>query len=146
MIRYRLKCAEGHGFDSWFRSAEAYDKLAAAQMVGCAICGSTQVEKSPMAPRLRSARQEGAGAERPTTPLAEPASAIEARIAALKRFIEKTSLDVGTDFATEVRQMHEGQKPHRPVHGQAKLSEARALIEDGVPIAPLPFIPSRKTN
>ena len=42
--------------------------------------------------------------------------------------------------------MHDGDKPHRPIHGEAKAEDASALIEDGVPVAPLPFLPRRQTN
>jgi hypothetical protein len=32
------------------------------------------------------------------------------------------------------------------IHGEAAPEEARALIEDGIAIMPLPFIPPDKTN
>ncbi|MDA9944988.1 DUF1178 family protein, partial [Paracoccaceae bacterium] len=43
MINYSLKCSNKHSFDSWFQSADAFEKLQNAGMVTCAICGSTQV-------------------------------------------------------------------------------------------------------
>ena len=42
--------------------------------------------------------------------------------------------------------MHDGEKPHRPIYGEAKPEEAKKLVEDGVPALPLPFIPKQKTN
>jgi hypothetical protein len=42
--------------------------------------------------------------------------------------------------------MHEGTTPERAIYGEAKAADARALIEDGIPVAPLPFLPPRKTN
>ena len=54
MIRYSLKCDKGHGFDSWFKSADAFDTLKASGMVACAICGSAAVEKTLMAPSVRT--------------------------------------------------------------------------------------------
>ena len=42
--------------------------------------------------------------------------------------------------------MHDGDTPHRAIHGEAKPEDARKLIEDGVPVAPLPFLPTRKAN
>ena len=54
MIRYTLKCAKGHDFDGWFASAAAFDKLHAAGMVACTLCGATEVEKALMAPALRA--------------------------------------------------------------------------------------------
>jgi len=52
MIRYALKCSEGHVFDSWFQSARAFDALAAAGHLSCAECGSASVEKTLMAPKV----------------------------------------------------------------------------------------------
>ena len=144
MIQYALKCAEGHDFDSWFQSAEAYDKLAAAGLVTCAICGSTEVTKSVMAPAVRPARK--AATEAGKSPLSAPASPAEQALARLKSHVEANSDYVGMNFATEARAMHDGDVPERPIHGEAKPDEARKLIEDGVPVAPLPFRPSRKTN
>lgn len=35
--------------------------------------------------------------------------------------------------------MHDGDAPRRAIYGEARLDEARALVEDGVPVAPLPW-------
>lgn len=147
MIRYSLTCPEGHGFDSWFQSAEAFDRLAAAGHVACALCGSTRVEKSLMAPAVQPARSKVSGSPASeSAPLATPASPAEQALAALRRQVEENSDYVGLSFASEARAMHEGDIPQRPIYGEAKAEEARALLADGIPVAPLPFIPARKTN
>lgn len=46
---------------------------------------------------------------------------------------------VGKDFAEQSRKMHYGEADHTAIHGQASLEEAQALVEEGVPVAPLPF-------
>ena len=51
----------------------------------------------------------------------------------------KNSTWVGNKFAEETRKMHYGERAEAPIHGQASLAEAKALIEEGVPVAPLPF-------
>lgn len=140
MIRYALRCAQDHEFESWFQSAEAYDRLAAAGMVACTLCGSTKVAKALMAPSLRAAPEEE------SRPLATPTTEIEKKIAELKRHVEQTSEYVGHDFARQAREMHEGVAEHRPIWGEARPDEAKRLIEDGVPVAPLPFRPSGKSN
>jgi hypothetical protein len=150
MIQYALKCSEGHSFDSWFQSAEAYEKLAGAGMVTCAVCGGTTVEKAIMTPRVRPARSAVApppatGAE-PAPKLSEPASDMEKAVAEVRKQIEKNSDYVGKDFASEARAMHEGDAPERSIYGEANLEEAKSLIDDGVPVTPLPFMPNRKTN
>ncbi|MEX0366999.1 MAG: DUF1178 family protein [Ruegeria sp.] len=148
MIQYALKCSEGHSFDSWFQSAEAYEKLSAAGLVSCAVCGGTDVEKAVMTPRVQPARSEAQGEQRPCEerPLTAPASAAEQAVAELRRKVEENSDYVGKDFATEARKIHLGEAPDRAIYGEAKMDEAKALIEEGVPVAPLPFLPNRKTN
>lgn len=152
MIQYALKCADGHTFDSWFQSAEAFDKLQAGGLVACAVCGSGKVEKMVMAPRVRPSRSAvpvppgEQTAARPAGPLSAPASPAEQALAELRRKIERNSDYVGRDFAAEARAIHEGEAPERSIYGEARPDEARALIEDGVPVAPLPFLPNRKTN
>lgn len=144
MIRYTLKCDKDHSFESWFPSAEGFERLRAENRLVCALCGSAQVEKSLMAPAVQAARAAPeAATERP---LGAPVNDVEAAIAALRQHIEANSDYVGLNFATEARAMHEGDQPERPIYGEARLDEARALLEDGVPVAPLPFLPRRKTN
>ncbi|GGF44213.1 hypothetical protein SAMN05216376_105251 [Mameliella alba] len=143
MIQYSLKCADGHQFDSWFQSASAFDKLQAAGHVACAVCGSEKVEKALMAPRVgHGDKPEPA----PEKPLSKPANPAEQALAALKAHVEANSDYVGTRFAQEARAMHAGDAPERPIWGEAKGHEAKALIEDGIKVAPLPFTPTRKSN
>ena len=150
MIKFSLKCAQDHVFDSWFQSAEAYDTLAARGLVSCAVCGDTNVLKSIMAPRVSAGRSADSPAPAEAAPsrhaLAAPGSEAERAMAALRRKIEANSDYVGTNFAAEARRMHDGDSPARAIHGEARPAEARKLIEDGVPILPLPFGPARKVN
>lgn len=135
MIKYALKCEAGHVFESWFQSAEAFDTLKKAGHVTCAVCGNVHVEKAMMAPQVTAKRA-----------LSEPASETEEKIAALRKHVEENSTYVGGSFAKEARAMHDGDAPARAIWGEAKPQEAKALIEDGVPVAPMPFIPREKTN
>ena len=144
MIRYALQCSKSHDFDSWFQSADAYDALRKAGHVGCPICGDTSIEKTLMAPAVRPARKAGDGPNKPS--LTEPQTEIEAAMAELRRQVEANSEYVGLNFAAEARRMHDGDIDQRAIYGEAKADEARALIEDGVPVAPLPFMPPRKAN
>lgn len=143
MIRYTLRCADGHSFESWFQSAEAFDRLHAAEHVACAVCGSEKVTKTLMAPTVRPARK-AAKAEAPA--LTRPANKAEEALARMRREIEANSDYVGLSFAAEARAMHEGEAPERSIYGEARIEEAKSLIEDGIPVAPLPFLPARKAN
>lgn len=182
MINYSLKCARGHSFDSWFQSASAFDKLSAAGLVVCAFCGSTDVEKAIMAPRVRTGRKAVSGIGEPERPAPEPSQApvasssnsnitgaapvatpesgpgalstpktgaageMEKALGEFRRKVEENSDYVGKDFASEARAMHLGESPERAIHGEAKPEEAKALIEEGIPVLPLPFGRGRKTN
>ncbi|MDE3078672.1 MAG: DUF1178 family protein [Paracoccaceae bacterium] len=145
MIRYALKCDKGHDFDSWFASAEACDSLMASGRLACMHCGSAKVTKSLMAPSVSHGKGDPDPAT-PPRPLSAPQSPMELALARLRKEIEEKSEYVGMRFASEARAMHEGDAPERPIFGEAKLDEAKALIEDGIPVAPLPFLPPRKTN
>jgi len=151
MIQYTLKCSKDHRFDSWFQSAAAFDKLKGAGMVSCAVCGDTSIEKAIMAPRVRPARSASVPPKEtettaPTPPLSAPASPAEQALADLKKHVEANSDYVGESFAKEARAMHDGDAPERAIYGEAKPEEAKALIEDGIPVTPLPFRPGRKSN
>ena len=145
MIRYTLKCEDGHRFDSWFSSSADFDRLDRSGHLACAICGSAAVSKALMAPGVAS----GSTAPTPATvdgnaavsdtPLSAPAHPAEQALRALRRKIEATAEDVGRDFAAEARRIHEGDAPKRPIYGEARAADARKLVEDGVPVAPLPW-------
>ncbi len=137
MIRYALRCTNGHRFDSWFGSGADFDRLSGAGHLACAVCGSGAVEKDMMAP--------GIGAAAEPAPLSAPASPAEQALAELRRRIEAEADNVGRDFAREARRIHEGEAPARTIIGEARPADARALVEDGIPVAPLPWI-SRRGN
>jgi hypothetical protein len=52
MIHYQLQCAEGHGFDGWFKDSASFDDQAEAGFVACPSCNSTTVSRALMAPSL----------------------------------------------------------------------------------------------
>jgi len=150
MIRYTLRCGKGHGFESWFQNAGAFEALAGSGQLACPVCGDGAVEKGLMAPAVTPARraeaaQTAAGA-RDKPDLAAPASELEEALAEMRRRVEANSEYVGMNFVAEARAMHEGDAPERSIYGEARPEEARKLLEDGVPVAPLPFLPSRKAN
>lgn len=130
MIKYTLDCSTGHRFESWFQSGGAYDTLRARNLVACPVCGTSEVGKAVMAPAVQTA---------------DSAPAPD-KLQALRAQIEANSDYVGQDFAREARAIHTGEAPERAIYGEAKPADAKALLEDGVPILPLPFIPKRKTN
>ena len=155
MIRYSLVCENGHEFDSWFPGSDAYDEQARRGLVECPACRTTQVKKSIMAPRLSKGGSEPASDSAPANESSErqsPAPVVmDERLVALRTMIRemrttiaKHTTDVGSAFPDEARKMHTGEIEHRPIRGEATADEARELIEDGVPIMPMPMLPDER--
>jgi len=135
MIVFDLKCRDsGDVFEAWFRSSADYEEQKARDLVLCPVCRSASVEKAPMAPRV-PAKASGA------VPPLEQLAAIQAKIL-------EDSEWVGDRFAKEARSMHLGEAEARAVHGNATLAEAKSLIDEGVPVAPLPLpvVPPNQVN
>jgi hypothetical protein len=156
MIRYTLRCRQDHSFESWFQDSAAYDSQAKRKLVTCPVCGSAEVEKAIMAPRIVSKKgREKAPARAPTetpapaeTPATESTSLmmaqereLRAKIKELRDHIVKNADNVGERFPNEARAMHYGDKEHRPIYGEASPEEARALVDEGVEVSPLPTLP-----
>ncbi len=131
MIVFDLRCGEGHVFEAWFASSAAFDDQRSRRLVACPICGDVTVEKAVMAPNV------AAKGNRAVAPAAVKAAV--AALAAQQAEVLKDSTWVGRNFASRARAMHDGDAPHAPIHGEASAAEAKALIDDGVAVAPLPF-------
>ncbi|MBI1868201.1 MAG: DUF1178 family protein [Methylocystis sp.] len=149
MIRYALVCAEGHDFDGWFKDSAAYEAQAARGLVACPLCRSAQVSKAVMAPnvaRTDRARQEAMAAPTPAPPASVREDLDERRARAMMRELRETIVasteDVGGKFPDEARRIQDGEAEPRPIRGRASFAEARALLEEGIEILPLPALPS----
>lgn len=142
MIVFDLKCGAGHVFEAWFGSSAAWEGQRAAGLVACPMCGSAEVEKAVMAPNVGAKGNQAPVAAAPAGEAAVAPEAIKAAIAALAA-VQARALEgsqwVGAGFADKARAMHLGEAPAAPIHGQASAAEAKALIEEGVPVAPLPL-------
>jgi hypothetical protein len=133
MIVFDLQCRDGgESFEAWFRSNADYEEQSAAGLVTCPYCQSANVAKAPMAP---SVPKKGSG---------EPL----ARLAAAQAEMLKESRWVGEEFADTARAMHSGDIPVEQVHGNATLEQAKGLVDEGVPVAPLPLpvVPPKQLN
>ena len=148
MIKFALLCARGHEFQSWFQSSEAFDTQVKSGLVLCPLCQATEVTKAIMAPAIAS-RGEAERAKPPALARSQTKVALldrhdlksRAAIDAFRRRILAEADDVGSRFAEEARKIHHGLVPERPIHGQASIGDARALIEEGVPVLPVPPSP-----
>ncbi|HEY0331158.1 MAG TPA: DUF1178 family protein [Rhodopseudomonas sp.] len=161
MIRYTLRCDHGHHFESWFNSSASYETQARRKLVSCPSCGSVKVDKAIMAPQISHQRQDPAPAAvaapapeaavpETTVPAAAPSSTpllmarereLRGKLKELRDHITKNAENVGTKFPNEARKMHYGDIEHRPIFGEASSDEARALIDEGIDVTPLPVLP-----
>ena len=146
MIRYSLKCDNEHVFESWFASTTAFDALEAAGHLSCPMCGSPAISKAIMSPRVSTTKEPVGHAPIDTHALTTPSGPVEEAISNLRKVVEENSEYVGDRFADTARKMHDGDIEHRSIHGEASRDDARALVEDGVPVMPLPFSPKAKAN
>ena len=80
-------------------------------------------------------------AAQPVALLDESQQALRAMVRDLHEKLTENSTDVGDRFTSEARDMHSGDAPIRAIHGRATLDEAKALVEEGVPVMPLPTLP-----
>lgn len=139
MIVYELRCSAEHGFEAWFRNSDAYDHQRAAHQVACPVCGSHDVTKAPMAPRIGKG-DRSISDQAPT----EKIQMVMSQIAELNRKIAETCDYVGSEFPEEARKIHYGEIEHREIYGEASPDEAAALHEEGISIAAVPWI--RRTD
>jgi len=144
MIVFDLRCARAHVFEAWFASSGAFEDQRTRGLLSCPLCGDGDIAKAVMAPNIpaKGNRRDAppppapAGAEMPPPEVMK--AAIRALAEAQAKALEKSEW-VGRAFADRARAMHAGEADHAPIHGEATPSEAKALAEEGVAIAPLPF-------
>ncbi len=148
MIKFSLVCDRGHEFESWFDSGVSYDKQARRGLVACPACNSAKVSKAMMAPSIVGARNDSAPVIVATPEKLAPVALLDERqqklremVRQLRSEIEKNSVDVGANFPKVARAIHDGEEPERSIRGRASAEEARALIEDGIGVLPLPVLP-----
>lgn len=135
MIRFALKCACGHRFDSWFRDNAACENLMAAGHLSCPACGGAEVAKAPMAPFVAAARE----VERTATE-SELDARLRRALLKLREAVESQSENVGGGFAEEARKIHYGEAPARNIHGDATPEEAEELAEEEIAFTRIPWV------
>jgi hypothetical protein len=154
MIKYRLRCANDHAFESWFKDSATYERQEKRKLLECPVCGNAKVERAIMAPnvgRKGSARSEPAAAPPPETtpapsaPAVVPAPAmppeVRKMLLELRQQVETNCDYVGDKFADEARKIHYGETDKRGIYGETSEEEAAALADEGVEFGRLPWVP-----
>jgi hypothetical protein len=155
MILYRLRCSQGHEFESWFKDSKTYERQEKKSLVGCAVCGDSKVARAIMAPRIGK-KGKVAEVEAPVPAPAPAPTPEQQQMAALARKmpkelreallkvraeVEKNCEHVGEKFADEARKIHYGESDKRGIYGETTDEEAEALAEEGIEFGRLPWIP-----
>jgi len=148
MIKYALACEKDHTFESWFPDSASYDTQTRRGLVACPVCGATRVSKTIMAPAVVGGRKplerrpEHAepASPGPVALLDERQQRLREMARRLREEIIANTDDVGRKFPDEARAIHDGDAPARSIRGEATLEEARALLDEGVGVLPLPFL------
>ena len=136
MIRYALSCEHEHAFEAWFGSSADYDDQSGRGLVECPVCASKLIRKQIMAPAV--AGTKGAA------PSPEMQAMMMEAATRVRKHVEENFEHVGDRFAREARDIHEGVSPDRGIYGEATPREVRELVEDGIPVAPVPGAPRPK--
>ncbi|MCG6952914.1 MAG: DUF1178 family protein [Betaproteobacteria bacterium] len=152
MIVYDLQCESGHRFEGWFGSADDFATQRDRGLLECPSCGAKHVVRVPSAARINMGAMMPVPAEKAP---ALPAQSAEGRdpIAIAQMLYShmidtllSKSEDVGKEFATEARRIHNDEAPKRAIRGQATQEEHDALLEEGVPVMRLPIPPDGHWN
>ena len=145
MIVFDLRCGHDHVFEAWFGSSSAYEDQRARGLVRCPVCDDSDVAKAVMAPNVGAKGNRSVTA--PSTPVPD-AKTVLAKLAELQAEIIDKSEWVGRSFPDRARAMYLGEETAAPIHGETTAAEARELVDEGVPIAPLliPFAPPSARN
>jgi len=133
---FNLHCEQGHAFEGWFASAEAFDAQLAGGQLQCPVCGSTAISKALSAPRLNLGAAPQQQRQVAAMPTAEQMQALFLKMA---REIVASTEDVGEKFAEEARRIHYKEAPERGIRGVTSKDEAEALEEEGIKVMPMPF-------
>jgi len=134
MIVLNLICSAGHRFEAWFASADAFEDQIATGLLACPHCHDTDISRLPSAPHVRRGV--------PTATSAPDVAALQAQTIAK---MSAEAEDVGTRFPEEARRIHYHEAAERSIRGQATIADALELLEEGIPVLPLPS-PGKKTT
>lgn len=167
MIVFDLSCDHGHRFEGWFGSSGDFADQRARGLLLCPTCGSTAVDKAPMAPAVPKKGNAG-GAKAPArterhdvgveagadagavsnAPMPPAVAEAFRKLAAAQAEALTRSKWVGRDFAEVSRAIHYGEREDEAVHGEASLAEAQDLAEEGIAVTPLlvPVAPPDELN
>ena len=164
MIHYQLHCGQDHDFDGWFANSSGFEDQQARGLIACPHCRNTDVRRALMAPAIGKKGNATASVEltgqpgnavlpavaQSIMPAAMPEPVLPDPVLAeqmielihkVRAEVEKNCDYVGSEFAEEARKIHYGEADARGIYGETTLDEAQELVEEGIDVTALPFVP-----
>ena len=141
MICFALSCSDGHGFEGWFASSEAFETQRAGGDISCPVCGAADVDKALMAPAVATSRRRDSVRVAAHGPQLPDESEIVAKLRHIRKHLTDGADYVGGRFAEEARRIHYDEVEKRGIYGEATSDEVRALSDEGIEFHPLPMLP-----
>ncbi len=136
MIKYNLKCNNGHEFESWFSHSIEFEKLNKKNLLECIYCSSKKIEKSIMSPMISSPKNKGNKINSTNDDLKEEKN----NLLKLRKYIEKNFEYVGKDFSKKVRDIYYDKKDKKGIYGTTTKKEREELTEEGIDLISIPWI------
>ena len=136
MIKYNLKCNEGHEFESWFSNSEEFDKLNKKKLLECIYCSSKKINKSIMSPMISGLKNKNEQIEI----LDKEFQNEKNKLFQLRKYIEKNFDYVGKDFSKKVREVYYDKKSKKAIYGTTTIEERDELAEEGIDLFSIPWV------
>ena len=137
MIKYKLNCKKCQNiFDSWFASSKEFDKLKKKKLINCHNCGSLNVGKNLMAPKLITKNLSHNNEKKDLIRYKK----IKKTIREYQKFIKNNFNYVGENFAYEARSIHyNNKKKSKGIYGTASKQDLKELKEEGIDAQMVPW-------
>jgi len=136
MIKYNLKCSNGHEFKSWFSDSNEFDKLNKKKLLECIYCSSKKIQKSIMAPMISGRKLK----EDNINLLNEKLSSKKNELLQIRKYIEKNFEFVGDKFSQKVREVYYDKKNRKMIYGTTTPEERDELAEEGIDLLSIPWV------
>jgi len=136
MIKYNLKCSNGHEFISWFSDSLEFDKLNKKKLLECIYCSSKKINKSIMAPMISGGKLK----EDSSNLLNEKLSNKKKELLQIRNYIEKNFEFVGDKFSQKVREVYYDKQTRKTIYGSTTKEEREELAEEGIDLISIPWV------
>jgi hypothetical protein len=138
VIVLNLLCDQGHRFEGWFASGDAFRDQSQRHLVHCPQCQTSGVSQLPSAPHVKRGATDVAPSEKPEKLAGAPGiTALHQALVTMARQAE----NVGDRFPEEARRIHYDEAPARTIRGIATTDETLELLEEGIAVLPAPVPP-----